>query len=456
MSHRRLRSASKELLQYSPEFIISTTAPMSGGKSHRKTPASAEAASDYESCNSSLQSLNFDSDPEHQKSVKKSTRTKATSLSARKKLQFEKMLDLDDGNRFQSPRNKIKTTPTSYLKTPTENGPSINNTPPKRTSHGRRPLTSKENYASPKNVDVTTDLSSDDFDIDLGQKRLRSDLPKVRMSLFNDSPDRVIPVKSFYSKTDKNVMKFRSSPEISKSEHSNNSVKESKSFRQRSFTYKNSSRRNKNEINRGVRHGIRKPKHNKKSYLSKARALKLSLDLIDNSPLNDYIEKFMNSNVGDSVMKNSLTNIGSKSQDVINKTDSLFACLQANTSKIKQFQNNYIAETISYSDDDENNENVDSLDENRKKKFFKFSQGLNKKATVKLPGVKLQVKSGKLIMPRHKMKPLNEANVIDQNFAKHYAAMHKDVTELLNDEDGKRSTFFKSLFYALYVEILKS
>lgn len=414
MSHRRLRSACKELLQRSPEFADA----LSGGKSSKKNP---DVASDYDSCNSSLQSLNFDSDQEHPKSVTNNTKTKAASLSARKKLQFEKMLDLDDENSFYSPRTKIKTTPTSSLKTPTENALSTNNTPPKRASHNRRPLLSKDCNVSPENVDKTTDLSADDFDTELGQKRSRLDLPKVRMSLFNDSSNKVIPVKSFYSKTDKNVTKVRSSPEIFKSGHSRNPVKESKSSRHRSITYNRLRRYKRTEINKGVRHGIRKPKVNRNSYLTKAKAMKLSLDLIDNSPLNDYIDKFMNS---DSVTKNTFFNV--------DQTDSSFTHLQANTSGIIRFNEDNVAEIITYSED----ENVDSFDEPSKKKFFKSSQ--NKKATVKLPGVKLQLKSGKLVMPKYKVKPLNEATVVEKNIAEHYAAMHKDVTELLNEEDGKK------------------
>lgn len=416
MSEHHLRNSSKELLQSPANRRAYSTRLSSDEKSLRKKKSmSADVASGYESCSSSLKSLNFDSDSELRESSKENMPLRSSTLSARKKLQFGGVKGLS-----KSPNTYEKNLSPSILKTPLENILTDAKSPPRRASHSRRSLAPETSNSSPNPVCNSSEAKKRPHQPDSAlnpapySKHSRSDPPKVRLSLFNStSPNTVIPVKSFYSKTEKTLGEQHTSINSPISTKLNR-----KPIRHHSMiNSRYVSHRKKGEINRGVGHSIRKPKRNKKSHLSKTQALKLSLELIENSPLNNYIEEFMKSPKSDSNPYNysELKNVGSIIQQI-----------QSNA------EHSIDASEILSEDSDDGIEEEEIPNNN---KFFKSSRKSKKvKAIIKLPHMKLKMKSGKLYLPERRIKSKVET-AVSKNVSELYSAMEKDVADLLNDDD---------------------
>ncbi|XP_077302618.1 establishment of cohesion [Arctopsyche grandis] len=423
MSEHHLRNSSKELLQSPANRRAYSTRLSSDEKSLRKKKSmSADVASGYESCSSSLKSLNFDSDSELRESSKENMPLRSSTLSARKKLQFGGVKNLS-----KSPNTNEKNLSPSILKTPLENILTDANSPPRRASHSRRSLVPETSNASPNPACNSSEAKKRPHqpDSELNpapySKHSRSDPPKVRLSLFSStSPNSVIPVKSFYSKTEKTFGEQHNTCSINSPIATKTDKKPTRHHSMINNSYLR--HRKKGEMNRGVRHGIRKPKQNRKSNLSKTQALKLSLELIENSPLNNYIEEFMKSAKSD------------------NNPQS-FSELKDVGSLIQQIQSN--ADHSIDGSEMPSEESDDGIEEEEEipssNKFFKSSRKSKKvKAFIKLPHMKLRMKSGKLYLPERRIKYKIEA-AVSKNVSELYSTMEKDVADLLNDDNEELS-----------------
>lgn len=120
-------------------------------------------------------------------------------------------------------------------------------------------------------------------------KRIKLDvhchkMTKVRTALFPE-PDISVPVQSFYSKANsiKNERKFLN--------REAGSLKHKIKVRPLFLCNRGNRRGCFGQINAGVRHRIRKPKHKNPT---KSQLLQAALKIIDNSPLNEYIKELAN------------------------------------------------------------------------------------------------------------------------------------------------------------------
>lgn len=105
---------------------------------------------------------------------------------------------------------------------------------------------------------------------------------KVRTALFPENETAVVPVKSFYAKTDLN---------LSFCNRNFVHVDEVKRKKKKVDVYLCSRRVKSNrygQINTGVRHKIKKPKQKKPT---KMQILKAAISMIENSPLNEYLNE---------------------------------------------------------------------------------------------------------------------------------------------------------------------
>lgn len=104
---------------------------------------------------------------------------------------------------------------------------------------------------------------------------------KVRTALFPEN-DLSVPVRSFYAKTDENV-RFQPKVFVTKDE-----VKRKKKTENVYLCSRRTKRNRFGQINTGVRHKIRKPKQKKPT---KMQLLKAAINLLENSPLNGYLDE---------------------------------------------------------------------------------------------------------------------------------------------------------------------
>ncbi|XP_026746563.1 uncharacterized protein LOC113507838 [Trichoplusia ni] len=237
--------------------------------SSRARKSLASLIADTESCSSSLKDLNFDTDSGTDS--KENTPTKCVRRSSRRhkltpKLQSFKGVLLEQKKNISPMKTAVvcltkmdmssMLSPTQMLKTP-HNTTGAGASPPK-LGHNRRSVV--EIDESPESA----------CDSEKSHKRLRNDsltehgphskyprlenAPKARLSLFNsDRLKEILSAKSFYGKSNPELnvsvtAKISSAIEVS----ANKRLRHSQSYRRK---------RKPGQINSGVRHRIRKPKH---------------------------------------------------------------------------------------------------------------------------------------------------------------------------------------------------
>lgn len=254
-----------------------TSVHTTSSTSSRARKSLASLIADTESCSSSLKDLNFDTDSGTDS--KENTPTKGIRRSSRRlkttpKLHSFKGVLLEQKKNITPMKNAIvcltkmdmssMISPTQMLKTPhntTEAGAS-----PPKLGHNRRSVL--EIGESPEST----------CDSEKSQKRLRNDsltehgpnakyprlenAPKARLSLFNsDRLKQILSTKSFYGK---------SNPELNTSVTAkiSNAIEVSTSHHRR-LRHSHSQRRKRKpgQINLGVRHRIRKPRHHKNKVM---------------------------------------------------------------------------------------------------------------------------------------------------------------------------------------------
>lgn len=214
----------------------------------------------------------------------------------------------DKGNtNIVIPETPTKISPTQALKTPHESS-SANLQLPRLVRKSLGDLSNVDKSGLKRKQDDTDESPCNkSFKLDTTQNKIS----KARTSLF---PENILPAKSFYPKS---IEEYKPSSYV----FSEPLYQKRKSNRKQSRMYLCSRKKmNKSfcgQINAGVRHGIRKPKH--KSKLNKTQLLKAAIDLIENSPLNAYLENKENiiTNDDDNTKENTL------SKDQLNAMDSL-------------------------------------------------------------------------------------------------------------------------------------
>lgn len=104
--------------------------------------------------------------------------------------------------------------------------------------------------------------------------------PKVRTALFSEN-NYCVPVKSFYAKTENLRVEpkvFINKEEVKRKKKKDNLYLCGRKARKNRF----------GQINTGVRHKIKKPKHRKPS---KMQLLKAAINLLENTPLSEYLDE---------------------------------------------------------------------------------------------------------------------------------------------------------------------
>lgn len=371
---------------------------------------------DTESCSSSLQDLTFHSDSDLSDSKEKTPSNKTRLNKSKPKTRASKRLadTLESENiaplSFKSSL-KQNTTEVSEFQLPEEYILQISKTPhdnvmntqtPPRIGH-RRSIKECLSH-SPSNRNSTKKRlgdTSDEFDGNHKNSRLNSTIPvpRARLSLFSSGETKhFLSPKSFYPKS--NV----SSANLDTSFCSENSFKVNKSSQHAKRcnkppssrpSYNRNRKRRLGEINMGVRHGIRKPKQNKLTILTKDQKLKLALKIIDESPLNNYINNYMTMKKSNVTISNvqpsnaTILNVENKtdelakatglSQNQLNKMDTILKQLGCTKSL-----NNILCPENSVTPDSEKTALADDEDQMcevesspSKKKFFKSARNAN-------------------------------------------------------------------------------
>ena len=248
-----------------------TSVHTTSSTSSRARKSLASLIADTESCSSSLKDLNFDTDSGTDS--KENTPTKCLRRSSRRhkltpKFHSFKGVLLEQKQKVSPLKNAVVCltkmemssviSPTQMLKTPhtTDAGAS-----PPKLSHNRRSII--EIGESPESA----------CDSEKSHKRLRNDsltehgpnskyprlenAPKARTSLFNsDRLREILSTKSFYGK---------SNPEYNNTVTAkiSNAIEATTTNRRMRHSHSHRRKRKPGQINLGVRHRIRKPKHHK-------------------------------------------------------------------------------------------------------------------------------------------------------------------------------------------------
>lgn len=266
-------------LQYHPGTPSSTHSCASihttSSTSSRARKSLASLIADTESCSSSLKDLNFDSDSGTDS--KENTPTKSLRRSRRQqkmtpKFKSFKGILLEQKKNISPMKNAIVCltkmdmsglmSPTQMLKTPHNTTETIVS-PPK--IHNRRSVV--EIAESPESCDSERSqkrLRNDSMSEGPSCKYPRLDVPKARLSLFNsDRLKEILSTKSFYGKTNPEL-------NINVATKISHAI-EATTHQRRALSHSNSSRRKRKpgQINLGVKHRIRKPKHHKKNIMMK-------------------------------------------------------------------------------------------------------------------------------------------------------------------------------------------
>lgn len=200
------------------------------------------------------------------------------------------------------PETPTKGSPTKELKTPQETS----------STNLQLPKLVRKSLVDLTNTDKSTlKRKPDSPDESPCNKSLKLDnstkIPKARTALF---PDIILPAKSFYPKSIENYKpsKYVFSEPIYKSKKA-----QRKSHTMYLCHRKKINKSNCGQINAGVRHGIKKPKH--KTKMSRSQIYNVAKDLLDNSPLNEFLDKVnkgentSNENVPSSAQLNSMDSI---------------------------------------------------------------------------------------------------------------------------------------------------
>lgn len=253
--------------------------------SSRARKSLASLIADTESCSSSLKDLNFDTDSGTDS--KENTPTKAVrrtnrTLKMTPKFQSFKGILLEQKKNMSPVTSGISlmknavvcltkmdmgsiVSPTQILKTP-ENTTEADSPP--KISHNRRSVLeiaespestcdSEKSYKRLRNESVSESGPTSKY------PRLEN-APKARLSLFNSERlKEILSTKSFYGKTN---------PELSTTVAAkiSNAIEVSTNHHRKPFhSYSSKRKRKPGQINLGVRHRIRKPKHNKNKMIVK-------------------------------------------------------------------------------------------------------------------------------------------------------------------------------------------
>ncbi|KAJ0171423.1 hypothetical protein K1T71_012973 [Dendrolimus kikuchii] len=255
---------------------------------------------DTESCSSSLKDLNFDTDSGTDS--KENTPTKVLRRSSRKqkmtpKFQsFKGILVEQKKNLTPAVMSPMKTavvcltkmdmsvmSPTRMLKTPQNTEISVS---PPKIGHNRRSVIeiaespescdSERSYKRLRNESITEGAPNTKFP--------RLDVPKARLSLFNsDRLKEMLSAKSFYGKSNPDL-------NTSISAKFSNAIEASTVHRHRSFSHRYLQRRKRRpgQINLGVKHRIRKPKHHKNKVIkSKENTSSINNTTVSNMNISD-------------------------------------------------------------------------------------------------------------------------------------------------------------------------
>lgn len=177
------------------------------------------------------------------------------------------------------PETPVKSSPTQSLKTPHDN----------TNTNLQLPRLVRKSLLDLSNIDKSNMKRKSDSPIEKSCKHPKLDtsfnkVSKARTALFTEN---IFPAKSFYPKSDSNKLEV--------SFRSESAVKSKISPRRPAPIYLCNRSRGKNkknyfgQINAGVRHGIKKPKH--KPALTKTQLLKAALNIVKNSPLNEFLDK---------------------------------------------------------------------------------------------------------------------------------------------------------------------
>lgn len=441
------------------------------------TPSSSHSFTiDTESCSNSLQDLTFNTDSENNDS-KENTPVKVNSRNLRSsKRSVKKSFDKGSSktnSKVSSPNslytessNLYKTNPALCgMKTPQE---SIHNdAPPPRHPHNRRSFQILSDKMSPSNSIECKKRSCEDM-LELSNpesKSLRNDhvsVPKARHSLFTgEAFKHFISPKSFYNKTNSQTGETPTSFSKSNSASPNIVTKPTNLHSRHARVHKPYKKKN-GEINKGVKHGIRKPKHLKHSKID---VLKMAIDIIENSPLNDYIDKIVKKGTNSTQKINNESSLPKDpsliSENQLKKMDAVLQQLGCESSIYKLFHNKTFSNNNKTSTNscDESMDEADTSEEiilskenNVNNKFFKSSRILsqNRMLTVKLSNnIKAQVQNGKICLPKKHLK--NSSNIFrNKNISK--SNLDFDASDLMEDEDGNLITFL-IIFFNILIEI---
>ncbi|XP_017782220.1 PREDICTED: N-acetyltransferase ESCO2 [Nicrophorus vespilloides] len=277
----------------------------------------------------------------------------------------------------------IGKSPTSKLKTPHDTS-----TVKVNIKHQKRKLQEElvegDNVASPETKTAKTESTNKS---------------KVRTALF---PDYIVPVKSFYPKESQTTKRMLGKyTEVARD-----------TKRKADTTYLCSRRlKNKNrfgQINAGVKHKIKKPK---KKVLSKQAIIKAALNIMDKSPLNDYLDQV-------ACVKTTI------SPKQIQKMDQILGNLES--TQIEGVDDDKIEED----EEDANKENVCANENVSNKRFFKSTRNsgivtINKNIKLKVGDGKMNLLQKKATKKR-KMPDYPEFNVDIDN-----------ILDTLKDESNK-------------------
>lgn len=424
---------------------------------------------DTESCSSSLQDLNFHSDSDISESKEKTPSKNTRSNKSKPKTRASKRLANSSESENIAPqsfkssvkqnKNEISEfqLPEEYIlqisKTPHDNVMNVQ-TPP-RIGHRRSVKEclshSPSQGNSPKKRSGET---SDEVDGNHKNSRFNSTIPvpRARLSLFSSGETKhFMSPKSFYPKLNLPSANLDTSFCSEISFKVNNSSQHSKKCNKPSSSrpsYKRNRKRRLGEINMGVRHGIRKPKQNKFTILTKDQKLKLALKIIDDSPLNNYINNYMTMKKSNVIISNvqpsnaTISNVPNEcdelakatglSQNQLNKMDSILKQLGCT----KSLNNILYPSEISVAPDldkslaEEDEEQMCEVENSlSKKKFFKSARNAN------------QLKKAVFNKYLPSRKASKDKTTVQEKLTMLQNMVQIDMTELFGNEDEEGLLF---------------
>ncbi|XP_030024132.2 N-acetyltransferase ESCO1 [Manduca sexta] len=287
-----------------------TSVHTTSSTSSRARKSLASLIADTESCSSSLKDLNFDTDSGSDS--KENTPTKSIRRSNRKqkltpKFQSFKGVLMEQKKNMTPMKSAVvcltkmdmstMMSPTQMMKTPNSTTEVVGS-PPK--IHNRRSVV--EIAESPESACESEKshkrLRNDSMSEGPTCKLPRLDVPKARLSLFNsDRLKEILSAKSFYGK---------SNPELNTTVAAkiSHAIEASATHPRRplTHTHSNKQKRKPGQINLGVKHRIRKPKHHKKkvskhvngSFNSSVTLNKSSVSMNDASMLSQNSSQELN------------------------------------------------------------------------------------------------------------------------------------------------------------------